>query len=197
MEDKLRKAIAACKVAHEWAMMELRDQWSADRRYQVKTADLVPGMTRYLSSMLMKEDAQRFSLVAALNRAVACFYQGIRVEMSGGEGERSAKVHFPLPAQPEEYRMVDIQSRAIWKRYLEEHGRISTNYGSIFFEDEWVKALEGQALSIGISFSVIPYLIYSVSIRKKEEQWQAHFNFHHNTSQQGKKRLTQTWQLQS
>lgn len=190
MAERLYKALGACNIVHEWTMTEMRNRWNA---CMVKSSELAPDMTQYIERLGIKEVAQRFSFLSTLSRAVSRFHQELEIEMTAEEGERTVKIVFPLPAPPFPYRVLDIQNRTVWRKYMESHGRISTHYGSLFLEGEWIKKLSDQSSELNILSSTVPFLIYSVSLRQQGEEWQAHFNFHKAQSQQGKKRIKQGW----
>lgn len=196
MVEKLEIALEACKIVHEWTMMEMRTRWNA---CTIKSSDLVPDMTKFIERMGVKDKAQRFSFLSTLSRAVSRFHQELAMEMTGEKGDRTVKMVFPSPTPPTPYRVLDIQNRAVWRKYMEDHHRISTHYGSVFLEGGWIKTILDQSFELRILPSTVPFLIYSATLREREEdkRWQVHFNFHKPESQQGKMRVKQSWQMQT
>lgn len=203
-EQKVRDALDSCKSVHEWAMMKLREKWTYSSAMKVGANDMVHAMTEFIWEKGIRPQAQRYSFVTALAQAVSRFNKEVTVQigerkegvMNNGETlmQTEARIFFPEPAMPEEYRVIDVQSRSIWRRYMTNYDRISTYYGLMFLEGEWRKTLSDQACEQGISPDLIPFLIYSVSVRENGLGWQLHFNLHSSDSANGKKRTKQSWE---
>lgn len=187
-EDTVRKAIAACVEVHDWSIGMLTTQWLINSSYRVKTADLMPELTPLMTVHNIKDLAQRFAFMTTVSRAIARFYQELFV---GDIGLSRAEVVFPAHRPPKCYQVLDIQQRTVWKKYMAEHSRISTHYGSMFLEGDWRKVLFDQAKEMKVQANLIPYLMYSVTVREKEDGWEAHFNLHEPRSQHGKEGLKQ------
>lgn len=191
MAERVRTAIFTCGMVHEWTMEMVKSQWLRDYSYRVKTSDLTPKLTHFIQEYSLQGLAQRFSFVSTVSKAICRFYRETVVD---GVGYHGAEVNFPAVLPPPAYKTLDVQHRSVWKKYMENHERFSTHYGSVFLGDGWVRILTSQAYALEIRASLVPYLIYSVTIREGEEGWQAHFNFHKPNSLQGRKREKNSWE---
>lgn len=179
-------AMIECENVRMWALQEIAQRWSVTQGSPT-TSELVPAMTQYIRANNI--DIQRYSLLAALNGAVTDFNRAVKV-LGTDQGGRVHLVRFPYP-EPNSVLEIVFQARSVWRKYMAQHGRISTVYGSIFLEGNWEEALSLQATALNVTDEVFPYLIYSAALRNDQGEWSLRFNVHSPKSQIGKRKVRQ------
>lgn len=189
MEEQVWTAIQQCENVRMWALHEMTQRWTAALG-SPKVSELVPAMTKFVRQE--GYDIQRYTLLAALNTAVTDFNREVQV-LGTDQGGMVHLVKFPNFQPNLEHFELVFQARSIWHKYMSEYGRISTVYGSIFLEGDWISTLQLQARSLGVSDEVFPFLVYSASLRGAMGggAWAVRFNLHSPKSQIGKKKVRQ------
>lgn len=185
MGDTVLEAMMECENMRLWAMQEMTKNWSVTEGSPT-TSELAVHMTRYIQEHNVQL-AQRYSLLSALNSAVTEFNRQVRV-LGTDQGGLVHLVRFPT-LEPNSVLEIVIQARFIWRKYMAEYGRISTVYGSIFLEGDWMVILEDQMRDMQVSAEVFPYLIYSATLRNDNGEWLLCFNAHSPTSKVGRERV--------
>lgn len=179
MEERVWRAMDEASYVRSWAVEELNARWHAATGYPT-TAELVPAMTQFLKGK--SYGLQRYSLLAILNSTVTAFNRMVREEKLGD----IAIVNLPKIEFSETIELT-FQARSVWPKYIMEHSRLSTVYGSVFLEGEWNFILAEQALSLRIPGGLFPYLCYSASLKTAAGLYQVRFNVHQPASREGKK----------
>lgn len=175
---QIQQSIADCYMVHLWTLATLKEQF-------LKTLEIPPNqeldinLTLFVYMNELRKHTQRFTLSRAMEKTAAQFRRELRVEED--------KIEFPSPIAQEDYNELDIQSRKIWHRYLEQYSGISTTYGMFLLEGEWKNILLNQAREIRVTPSYLPLLWYSVTVKKEETGYRLKFNLHDPTSIQGKR----------
>lgn len=199
MGRKLRDGIALSYKMHQWAMDVLRRHWI--EKMQVLTVnEMQPMMTYWLRENGEEAVLQRFSLDIALSRTILYFnnnLQAVSVE-EGSHNSQDIVVQVSLPNDVvcADWNKIDIQARQVWKRYLEDHGRLTTHYGTVFLEGDWTDQMRGYAKDLGVTLDILPHIWNSITLREivlpkqseGEEMWLMRFNFFSPNSVAAKKR---------
>lgn len=184
-EQQIRQAMDECESIRHWAFREMQLRWDATSG-SAKSSDVLPALTAFARASHFT--VQHYSMVVALNQAVADFNERIRSDNSGIGGQ-VVMVQMPQPQWPSPYAYeLTVQSRAVWARYMANYGRISTAYGMVYMEGEWEETLKKQAERLGVYERMIPYLWYSATLKVEAGLWMAHFNIHRPDSSFGRKK---------
>lgn len=177
-KQKLETALDICYEIYQWSLKRITEMWIKDKQIP-KVGSLSREMTQYIKEKPWYGKVQRYTLNRVLENAVAQFSKETTITE-----ERT--VVFPKEVFREEYDSLTIPSRRIWRKYLEEYSRISTTYGTFYMSGEWIKTMQSQAKYHKVTMVYVPYLWHSVTIRRKENGWEIHFNMHRIDSHQGK-----------
>jgi hypothetical protein len=198
MGERIRTAISASYRMHLWAMEVLRKNWV--ETMQVPTInELQPMMTYWIREQGLEEVAQRYAMDAALSRTALHFNDQLRtVETTVLHGEIVVSVRIPEPIAEKTWTTLEIQSRTIWRKYLEDYGRLTTAYGTVFLEGDWPEQMRGYAEDLGVGLDWLPAIWQSVTLKEgvieedtvdeDQELWLIRFNFFKPDSHAAKKR---------
>lgn len=200
MGRKLRNALSISYRLHNWAIGLLREHWLESM--QVLTVnEMQPMMTYWMREQGIGEQVQRYSLDVALSRTILYFNNELRVVVSGVAGIAdglAVAVSLPEPVAEKDWNKVDIQSRTVWRRYLEDYGRLTSHFGTIFLEGDWPAEIRGYAKDLGVKTEILPHLWNSVTLKEGTilddsvdedmELWLMRFNFFKPESVAAKKR---------
>lgn len=199
MGRKLRSAVAQSYLMHQWAMNLLREHWLS-HMIVLTVNELQPMMTFWMREQGMDVAVQRYGMDIALSRTVLHFNDGLRpVSVVGDrmQGE-SAVILLPQEVAEKEWKKIDIQARQVWKRYLEDYGRLTTHYGTLFLEGDWPAEMRGYSDDLGVRLEILPHLWNSVtlqegaeledSVEEDKDLWLMRFNFFKPDSYAAKKR---------
>ena len=178
MELKLETALDVCHEIYLWALDRTIELWMETKEIP-KVGNISRELTLRIKKNTWYRDVQRYTLNRVIEIAVSQFHQELEIQEDG-------VIKFPVSRSRDSFNEFKIPVRGIWKKYLEEHSRISTAYGLLFMEGEWQKILQQQAKSSKVTMIYMPYLWHNVTIRKTESIWQIHFNLHEVNSHQGK-----------
>lgn len=182
-DNKIGSALNACYDAHIWTLDTLKHIWERDLEIP-RSSELGPELTRYILSSQARKDFYKGTARFSLNRAVEKASNEFRQKLQVVEGE----VQYPDNPPKLPYLELEIPTRKIWNKYINSYGRISTHYGYLYLEDDWVDVVKQQVADIGIKeISYFTYFIYSTTIRQDEIGWSIHFHLHPPTSSLGKK----------
>lgn len=198
MSRRLRDAIQVAYQVHVWAMDLLKSHWM-DTMQVLTINEMQPMMTYWLRERGLEEKAQRYALDASLAQTAIYFNNGLRLADTGRRDHNpSVSVLIPPPAPEKEWNSLEIQSRQIWRKYLEDFGRLTTAYGTLFLEGEWPEEMRGYAEDLGVRLELVPALWQSITIKEvpilddepdpDAELWMIRFNFFKPDSFAGKKR---------
>jgi hypothetical protein len=199
MGRKLRTAVQYSYAMHKWAMGLLRKHW-LENMTVLTVNELQPMMTYWMREQGMEPLVQRYGMDTALVRTVNHFNNGLKplsVQAQGGQEE--AVIRMPTEATAEEWDRIDIQSRQVWRRYLEDYGRLTTSYGVLFLEGDWTQEMRGYAEDLEVKLEILPHLWNSVTLREgaekedsvdeDQELWLMRFNFFKPHSHAAKKHI--------
>lgn len=180
----LEAAINACHRVHIFTVETLNN-------YFIDHAEMYPyyNFRRELNLFLRDEmpfthgyellqAAQRYSLVRAAEKTFPYF----------NENKKIKRNKF-VPVEPihwDAYNEIQIEARKVWRKYLALDSLITTTYGSIFLEGDWVEVLTEQAAEQGAVFEMTPFLMHSVTVFFSGEETRLRFNLHHVDTKFGK-----------
>lgn len=175
MGTRLDTVLDICHAIYLWALDSVTEIWMKEKEIP-KVGNLSKLLTEKIKRNESYRQVQRYTLNREIEFAISQFNQELKIREDG-------TIEFPKPVQRDVFT---IPSRTIWKKYLEDFSRVSTAYGLLFMQGEWQKTMILQAKQNKITMDYMPYLWHSLSIRKKENRWQIHFNLHPVNSHQGK-----------
>lgn len=186
-EAEIELAINTCYVVHIWTVEQMKAVWTEELRL-LTAKEMEPAMLRYVEKVGHEGRAQRFTLVAAMQKAITQFQKELRTASSTEEDGGRMVVTLPPSVPKGRYTEMDIQSRIIWRRYLEDYGRLSTKYGLVFLEGNWPDIMRAYAERMEVGLEWLPLLWHSITLREEIDGWKIRFNFYDPNSAQGKRR---------
>lgn len=170
MGTRLDTVLDICHAIYLWALDSVTEIWMKEKEIP-KVGNLSKLLTEKIKRNESYRQVQRYTLNREIEFAISQFNQELKIREDG-------TIEFPKPVQRDVFT---IPSRTIWKKYLEDFSRVSTAYGLLFMQGEWQKTMILQAKQNKITMDYMPYLWHSLSIRKKENRWQIHFNLQPDT----------------
>lgn len=174
----LDTALDICHEIYLWSLDIITELWINNKQIP-RTGNISKKLTEKIKRNNRYRKVQRYTLNRVVESAIKQFNKELVIEDSG-------RVVFPTPIKRDDYAEFLIPARGIWKKYLEDYSRISTAYGMLFMEGEWIDTMKQQAKFEKITMDYFPYLWHNVSIQKTENEWKIHFNLHKIGSHQGK-----------
>jgi hypothetical protein len=178
MDIKLSTALDICYEIYLWTLDTVAEIWINEKQVP-RVGNLSKQLTQKIRDNARYREVQRYTLNKVIEAGITQFNQELGIEDDG-------RVVFPTPIKRDDYQTFTIPARGIWKKYLEDFSRISTAYGLLFVQGEWIEVLKNQAKNKKISMDYMPYLWHSVTIKKQGGMWQIHFNLHEVESHRGK-----------
>lgn len=174
MDTKLNTVLDICYEIYLWSLDAITEIWINEREIP-KVGMLSKKLTEKIRSSSRYRNVQRYTLNRVIESGISQFNQELKINED--------KINFPIPIRQQDYNTFVIPSRGIWKKYLEEHSRLSTAYGALYMSGDWIKTMQQQAKSIRVTMDYVPYLWHSLSVRRG---WQIQFNLHEVKSHQGR-----------
>lgn len=186
MEQTLRTSFEACYSAYVWTFDYMVSYWRKHK--ETPTQELVIAKFRKRKENFSNDDVtQKQSLVYAIQQAMRDFHSQMKISQSDQEGVSYQVTMPPLPS-PEGYQEVTVNSRAKWRKYIQNFGGVSTIYGWLNLEGDWQRVFETEARRLKTSLDTLSYMCHSMTIREHENRWQVRFNYHSPRSKVGKRK---------
>lgn len=175
---RVTNGINACYRVHSYTVEELNNYFIfhlESYRYHLYRREL--GIL--IKNEKLTQFAPRYSLVRAAERTFPYW----------NEHKKFRRNQF-VPVEPiarDEYNDIQFESRKIWRKYLALNNLITTSYGTLYLDGQWVDTAKRQAEEMEIAFSAVPFLMHSVTLRDgRDGTWLLHFNLHSPDSKFGK-----------
>jgi hypothetical protein len=181
MEGKLIHALNTCYLIHVWGMKWLKEHW-VKNMVVLHHNELMPKLRLFLRENGYGEGVMGHSMETTLHRTINEFLLQLQPTMPI---EDTVTIHLPSSVPKGAFTEIDIRSRKIWRKYLEEEGKLSSGYGTFYLEGEWVSTIRAQALDMRVGIDLLPHLWKSLTIREPVQTgqpWQVRFNFSDATS---------------
>lgn len=166
--EKIENAITAAYCVHQWTLNRLSEEYQ-QHKFTPNIPEYKQSLTEYSKQERLYRGAQRFTLDQAMLKTMRWFR----------DTDKYTGWDIPFPPKPipaEEYTDIDINTRKIWRKYLEEFGQISTIFGMLTLEGQWGKVMIAQAKKLKISPASLPDRWHSLTIQRSNGGYKIQFN---------------------
>lgn len=166
--NRIKKAIKACHTVDTWTILRLQEQY-IQRLKTPTNIEIQRDLTKFIREEGLLENAQRYSLNCAAVLAAEQFREQSKWKIDD-------QTMFPTPVPEESFTAIEIESRKIWKRYLELYGQLSTVYGPLLLEGDWKETLRQQAEDNKVRITKLPSLWKSITLTSVGDKYEITFN---------------------
>lgn len=182
---ELFDSLEKCYLAYVWAFDQMIGHWKKYKEFPTR-GRIIANFTNKRHKIDPSNTVQKRSFLFAISQAIRDFQEKIKISQADREGT-NYHVTVEIPS-PDDYYEVTINNRSKWKKYIQEYGSISTNYGTFYLEGEWQAVFERQAKKFKVGLEVLPWLWSSLTIRYKNDQWQVRFNYYDPSTKVGRRK---------